>query len=171
MKKQEEQPTIDIEAINAFIDEIEYELVFKLLLGVSNNIIVEEEDTNRIVYLDGKPICYPKSSFNDFNIVKFDPFFNRKLTNFLFQRYMHIYLTENPDKRVISYFLANDLFTNETFAVVRTTKGDIESNRFVNETLCWIDLIYKMDGAQFPYEEFYKLDQAIVYMRNSERNQ
>lgn len=163
-KKQEviEIPLYVIDSMPK-IQELEYELVFKLNLGARNSIITDE--TGNVVQIDGKPICYPKDAINDHNIIKFDPFFNRKLTNFLFKRYVYIYMSENPGVEIQSFSLVNDLFTHETFAVARTNRGDICSNRFSNETVCWIDLIYKMDNSQFPYKEFYDIDRTITYTR------
>lgn len=163
-KKEQFDPTPYFQ----MIDEIEYDLIFKLELGVSNNICTEQ-DSRTLVQLDNKPICYPKNTFNnDYNIIKFDPFFNRKLMNFLFKRYAYIYLKENPDIQITSFFLTSELICpNEVFAVCRTNRGDITSNSFTNETVCWIDLIYKMEQCQYPYKEFYKLDQAITIIRTS----
>jgi hypothetical protein len=165
MAKKKEQ--FDPTPYFTMIDEIEYDLIFKLELGVNNNICTEQ-DSRTLVQLDGKPICYPKIAFNDYNIIKFDPFFNRKLANFLFQRYVYIYLKENPNIQISSFFLTSELIRpNEVFAVCRTNRGDIVSNSFTNETVCWIDLLYKMEGCQYPYKDFYALDQAITFIRTS----
>lgn len=151
------------------IDEIEYDLIFKLELCV-NNCICLEQDARTLVQLDGKSICYPKTAFNDYNIVKFDPCFNRKLAHFLFQRYAYIYTRENPNVDIMSFFIASNLFSGnggEMFAICRTNKGDFMSNSFTNETMCWIDLIYKMERCQYPYTDFYYIDQSISQIRNS----
>lgn len=165
MAKKKEQ--FDTNSIQLFIDEIEYDLIFRLNLCVDNGICMEE-DARTLVQLDNKPICYPKTAYNDYNIVKFDPFFNRKLANFIFQRYVYIYAKEHPNTQINSFFLSSELIRpNEVFAVCRTGMGDICSNSFVNETTCWIDLIYKMEGCQYPYPDFYHLDKGITFIRNS----
>ena len=165
MAKKKEQ--FDLTNALQMIDEIEYDLIFKLELGVNNNICTEQ-DSRTLVQLDNKPICYPKTAFNVYNIIKFDPFFNRKLCNFLFQRYVYIYMRENPGLEISSFFLTAELIRpNESFAVCRTNRGDITSNSFVNETTSWIDLIYKMERCQYPYKDFYYLDQAITFIRTS----
>ena len=162
-KKEQFDPTNAV----TMIDEIEYDLIFKLELGVSNSICTEQ-DGMTIVKIDNKPICYPKTAFTSRDIVKFDPFFNRKLANFLFQRYAYIYIRENPGINIQAFFLTSELIRpGEVFAVCRTNKGDIASNSFINETTCWIDLIYKMERCQYPYKDFYYLDQSITFIRNS----
>jgi hypothetical protein len=165
MAKKKE--TFDTGKALNMISDIEYDLIFRLRMSVNNNICMEE-DGRTLIQIDNKAICYPKETFNDYNIIKFDPFFNRKLANFLFQRYVYIYLKENPNIQISSFFLTSELIRpNEVFAVCRTNRGDIVSNSFTNETVCWIDLLYKMEGCQYPYKDFYALDQAITFIRTS----
>ena len=148
----------------AKIDEIEFDLIGRLELGVSNGICTES-DSRTLIQIDNKPICYPKTAFNDRNIIKFDPFFNRRLAAFLFQRFAYIYMIEHQGASISSFWTASNLLNlDESFAVCRLTNEygithDIQSNCFSNETVSWIDLIYKMDMCQYPYKEFYELDQ------------
>lgn len=163
MAKKKE--TFDTGKALDMISDIEYDLIFRLRMSVNNNICMEE-DGRTLIQIDNKAICYPKETFNDYNIIKFDPLFNRKLSYFLFQRYIYIYLSEHPDITIDSFSLAYELFNpTALFAVCRTNKGIIESNRFKNETLCWIDLLYKMDREQASYEDFIYLDNTITYIR------
>ena len=158
---------MDIDSVMNLISEIEHDLLFTLEIGVNNNVCTSEGSP---IIIDGKPILYPKGSFEDsFNNIKFDPFWNRKLTNYLFQRYIKIFQQENG-VYVMSFFLANDLPKSPmTFAVCRTKEyGDIQSNRFINETVCWIDLIYKLEKCQYSYEEFLEIDEYITFVRNME---
>lgn len=157
----------------AKIDEIEFDLIGRLELGVSNGICTES-DSRTLIQIDNKPICYPKTAFNDRNIIKFDPFFNRRLAAFLFQRFAYIYMIEHQGASISSFWTASNLLNlDESFAVCRLTNEygithDIQSNCFSNETVSWIDLIYKMDMCQYPYKEFYELDQNINIIRMME---
>jgi hypothetical protein len=165
MAKKKE--TFDVTPIINAMNDIEYDLIFRLRMSINNNICMEEDGS--LIQIDDKPICYPKETFNDFNIVKFDPFFNRKLAYFLFQRYVYIYLSEHPDVSIESFSMAYELFNpTAMFAVCRTNKGIIESSRFKNETLCWIDLLYKMDKADIPYEDLANIDNGITWIRKEE---
>lgn len=162
-KKEQFDPSNAIQMIN----DIEYDLIFKLELDVSNDICIEQ-NSKSLVQLDGKPICYPKEAYDNYNIIKFDPFFNRKLANFLFQRYAYIYMREHPGIEISAFFISVELTRlNEPFAICRTNMGDISSNSFTNETVCWIDLLYKMEGCQYPYDEFSYIDKAISFIRTN----
>lgn len=163
MTKKKEQ--FDITRALEMIQEIEYDLIFRLQMSVNNSILCEE-DCRTLVQLDNKPICYPKEVFNDYNIVKFDPIFNRKLAAFLFQRYIYIYLSENRNIEITSFSIAYEIINPKMmFAVCRTNRGDIISNFFQNETLCWFDLMYKLEGCQYPYQDFAYLDSAITHIK------
>ena len=165
MAKKEQ---FDVTAVINTITEIEYDLILRLEINVSNNILIES-DGKTLITLDNKPICYPKEAYNNFNVIKFDPFFNRKLANFLFQRYVYLYLREHPGVSIDAFFLATELTRpKDIFAKCRTSIGDIESNCFTNETVSWIDLLYKMDNCQYPYNEFLKLDQGINFIKSME---
>ena len=50
---------------------------------------------------------------------------------------------------------------NYVYAMCRTNKGDIESHPFTNESVCWIDLIYIMEGMTNKYELFNNIDMEI----------
>lgn len=159
---------IDVNSVLETISEIEYDLLFMLEIGVNNNICVNSD--GKPIVIDGKAICYPKTLFeNNFNVIKFDPFWNRKLTNYLFQRYIVMYQQENNNIHVTSFFITSDLSNpSQLFAVCRTNMGDIQSNKFTNETVCWIDLMHKIEQVQYPYEKFLEIDSIITLLRNSE---
>lgn len=163
-KKKEE--AFDASRALTMINDIEYDLIFRLQFSVNNNFCTEE-DCRTLIQIDNKALCYPKGSYpNDHTVINFDPFFNRKLAYYLFQRYAYMYMAEHPGVQISSYSLAymlND--TSKMFAVCKTNQGDIQSNVFTNDTLCWIDLILKMDNSQYPYADFDYIDQAITYIR------
>lgn len=167
-KKEQYDPTPMIE----LMDEIEYDLIYKLEICVNNGILLES-DNKTLLQLDNKSICYPKTAYDSYSIIKFDPFFNRKLAQFLFQRYACIFMKEHPGFTINSFWTASNLLClNETFAVCRLMKDgysspwkDMQSNAFVNETVAWIDLIYAMDACRYSYPQMYELDNAITYIK------
>lgn len=165
-KKHEE--VFDTSRALQLIGDIEYDLLFRLQFSENNNFLTEE-DCRTLVQIDNKAVCYPKDAYpNDHTIIGFDPFFNKKLAYFLFQRYVYMYMSEHPNVQISSFSLAYSLTdTNKMFAVCKTNHGDIQSNLFVNDTLCWIDLILKMDNSQYPLQDFEYIDQAITYIRKA----
>lgn len=171
MAKKKEQ--YDPSPALALIEEIEYDLLYRLEIGVVNNILLDSDGRTNL-QIDNKSICYPKNAYDSHNIIKFDPFFNRKLAQFLFQRYAYIFMLEHPEFTINAFWTAsNMLCLNETFAICRLTKEgyngtwrDIQSNAFVNETVAWIDLIYAMDASRYSYPQMYELDTAITYIKN-----
>lgn len=167
--------TISVNECIDLIDEIESNLIYSVELDISNNICVDIDENNIVtpLLMDGKQICYPKYIYNNFNIVGFDPFFNRKMSQMLLERYLKIYLArthiDNPDLNIITMFLAPTAFgSNQYMAVIRTNKGDIISNPFINETICWIDLLLKLDDQQYDYNYMKNLDLYICYVREIE---
>jgi hypothetical protein len=149
------------------MSEIEEELIYKLEICVENGFIMQD-DCKTVVKLDGKPICFPKNLYDNFNIVKFDPFFNKKITYMLFERFIAIFKREHPDVYIHSYFSALDA-TDMTrpMAVLKTSNGDYTSNKFSNETVSWIDLLFRLDGEN-RYKELSFIDNGIVGIRKIE---
>lgn len=165
MAKKVNKP--DVSGALALIEEIEYDIICRLEISISNNILIDGKD---VISINGKPICYPKDSYDNYNIIKFDPFWNRKLTNLLFERFIRIYSMEHPDIQINSFFLTMDLSRpNEVFAICRTNRGDIESNKFVNETVCWIDLIYKMEYCPYSFSNMKDIDNTISFLKTERK--
>lgn len=156
----------DVASVKKIIEEIEYNLVYALELSVNNGMFV---DNGHPIHIDGKSIKYPKVDieFLERDSINFDPFMNRKLAHFLFQRYAILRQCENPNLQISSFFITSDL-TNPTalFAVCRTNFGDYNSSKFTNETVCWIDLIHKMENVQYSHNVMNDIDMVINIERS-----
>lgn len=147
--------------------DLELELIYKLEICVDNGFLMQD-DGKTVVKIDGKPICFPKNLYDNFNIIKFDPFFNKKINTMLFERFLAIYRKEHPNMYIESYFIAVDA-TDMTrpIAVLRTGYGDYTSTKFMNETVCWLDLMFKLDGEDRSKELAF-IDCGITGIRNVE---
>ena len=174
MAQQKKEP--DFSQVIETINNLETELIYKLEIGVDNGFCTLN---GSVLKIDGKPICYPKDTFNSYAVAKFDPFMNRKLAYALFSMYTGIYVRENIDSDIgiESYFTTSDVMSSGTNKLLAVCKGKfinrnipIEwvSNRFRNETVCWIDLILKMDNSELPYAVMMSIDDYIDYVRSCE---
>lgn len=156
----------DVADIKKTIEEIEFNLLYTLNINVNNGMFV---DNGNPILIDGKTIRYPKvdAEFLERSSINFDPFMNRKLAHYLFQRYAILRQMENPNFNVSSFFITSDL-TNPLalFAVCRTNFGEYSSFKFTNETVCWIDLIHKMDGDDKSYNTMINIDSLINFERS-----
>jgi len=168
-KKPDFSSTIEI------IEQLEMELLYRLEIGVNNGFCTIGKE---VLKVDGKPVCFPKNIFT-VNVTGFDPFFNRKLAYALFSMYTVIYMKEyiGSDIRIDNFFTTSDVMAsgaNKLLAVCRgrfavnNTPIEWSSNRFRNETVCWIDLIFKMDNNEQPYAVMRSIDDYIDYVRSCE---
>lgn len=137
----------NVDNVRNEMSNIEYELIVMLEINVNNGILVEN---GMPIHIDGKSICYPKvdnSVILDKYTISFDPFMNRKVAYFLFNRYAVIRQMEDESFRIMSFFISKYLNNpNMLYATCRTNKGDFTSMPFTNESVCWINLIYIMEG-------------------------
>ena len=151
----------DVNSIKDKMSEIEYELICMLEINVNNGIFVEN---GMPVHIDGKSICYPKieSDGNDRYSINYDPFTNRKISYYLFNRYAIIRQMEDESFRITSFFISKYLNNpNVLYATCRTNKGDFNSQPFTNESMCWINLIYIMENGFCDYNLFSNIDNQI----------
>ena len=152
----------DVNYIKQVMSDIEYELICMLEINVSNGIFV---DRGMPIHIDGKSINYPKIENNgipDRYSINYEPFTNRKIAHFLFNKYAILRQMEDSSLRISSFFISKYLNNpNYVYAMCRTNKGDIESHPFTNESVCWIDLIDIMEGMTNKYELFNNIDMEI----------
>lgn len=166
MKTRKNKYDFDSKIVVQDIETLELNLIYTLQMNISNNIFVDE--SNQPIKLDNKYICYPKGLYHDFNLIQFDPVFNRKLSQFLLQEYLRLYITETQ-ANVISFFISYSLFNKDKIcAVLRTTTGDISSNYYDNESMCWLDLIFKLDGQPIDNTSFQNMDKYINFVKEME---
>lgn len=143
------------------MNELEYELICMLDIEVRNGILSEN---NTPIHIDGKAICYPKIDEINLNkyCINFDPFTNRKIAYFLFNKYVILRQMEDSLFNVVSFFISKYLkHPNVLYATCRTNGGDINSQPFTNETVCWINLIYLMENGYCDYNVFKNIDDQI----------
>ena len=90
----------DVNSIKDKMSEIEYELICMLEINVNNGIFVEN---GMPVHIDGKSICYPKieNDGNDRYSINYDPFTNRKISYYLFNKYAIIRQMEDESFRIM----------------------------------------------------------------------
>ena len=163
----------EITFLKANMSEMEYDLIMMLEISVSNGIFVEG---NKPIHIDGKSICYPKKEEligkTDKFYINYDPFNNRKIAYYLFNKYAAIRQMEDPTLEIMSFFIAKDIVDTDgkIYAMCRTNKGSYTSDKFTNESLCWIDLIYKMECGSVP-ELLNRIDELINYERLLQQNE
>ena len=151
----------NVSDVKKAMDEIEYNLLLVLEININNGIFVEN---GMPVHIDGKSINYPKIPFEfpDKYSINYEPFTNRKIAHFLFNKHAILRQMEDSSLRISSFFISKYLNNpNYVYAMCRTNKGDIESHPFTNESVCWIDLIYIMEGMTNKYELFNNIDMEI----------
>lgn len=152
----------DVSYIKNKMSDIEYELIHMLEINVNNGIFVEKGVP---VHIDGKSICYPKIELDgthDRYSMNYDPFMNRKVAHFLFNRYVNIRQMEDMTFRVTSFFISKYLNNpNVLYATCRTNKSDYISQPFINESVCWINLIYIMENGNCDYNLFNNIDNQV----------
>lgn len=157
------------------IEQLEMELLYKLEIGVDNGFCTPDGKT--VLKIDDKPIVYPKSTATNPMVTGFDPFFNRKLAYALFSMYTTIQVRENVafDYVIDSYFTTSDVMSSGSSKLMAVCRGRMNgepfewvSDRFRNETVCWMDLLFKMDNCEQPYSVMRTIDDAIDYVRSVE---
>lgn len=152
----------DVSFIKNKMNDIEYELICMLEINVNNGIFVEN---GMPIHIDGKSICYPKIETNgvpDRYSINYDPFMNRKVAHFLFNRYAVIRQMEDESFRIVSFFISKYLNNpNMLYATCRTNRGDFTSQPFTNESICWINLIYIMENGCCDYNLFSNIDNQV----------
>lgn len=167
MKKANKNPFTEQEVydINMFIDWMYTDLVYVLQVDIHNNILVD--DNKKPILMDNKYIYYPSTlMYRDSNMIPFDPVMNKRLAQFLLQKYLTIYASEHYEMEIVSFFISYSICDNTKMsAVVRTTKGDIISNYYTNESLCWLDLLFKLDNQDRDPIMLQKIDKYIDYVR------
>lgn len=137
----------DVNEIKNIMDQIEYDLICMLEIDISNGIFVEN---GMPIHIDNKSINYPKIDMNgvpDRYSINYEPFSNRKIAYYLFNRYAVIRQIENPYFEIVSFFISKYLNNQDyLYAMCRTNAGDFISQPFTNESVCWINLIYNMEN-------------------------
>lgn len=171
-----QQKNTDYTNTFGIIEQFEMELLYRLEIGVDNGFCTMP-DGKTVLKIDDKPICYPKNAFVNPSVVGFDPFFNRKLAYALFSMYTTILVKEKIASNLIidNFFITSDVMVsgaNKLLAVCRGRLGNTpiewSSNRFRNETVCWMDLLFKMDNSEQLYSVMRTIDDAIDYVRSVE---
>lgn len=152
----------DTNHIKGVIDELEYGLICMLEINVSNGIFV---DSGMPIHIDGKSINYPKIEMNgvpDKYSINYEPFTNRKIAYYLFNRYVIIRQMEDPNFEITSFFISKYLNKPDyLYATCRTNKGDFTSQPFTNESVCWVNLIYMMEQGYCDFNIFHAIDVQI----------
>lgn len=142
-------------------DDIVYDIMCYAGLGTSYNIVVDT-DTNKAIPYNQKFMVYPSNSINLKNndqLINFDPIFNFKIMESVFK----VYITKIAFERgwdirsVYLYSKTEDKVKDPTtgkfnipkYAEVRYTDGTvITSNFYYNETVCYIDLMLRIEGIE-----------------------
>lgn len=152
----------DVSNIKKVISGIEYDLICMLEINVHNGIFVEN---GMPIHIDGKSINYPKidnGGVPDRYSINYEPFSNRKVAHFLFQKYVVIRQMEDESFNVISFFISRYLNNpNMFYATCRTNRGDFTSQPFTNESVCFVNLIYIMETGNCDYYLFNNIDSQI----------
>lgn len=149
----------DISDVKNEIENVEYDLLRMLEIGVNNGVFVEK---GMPIHIDGKSIHYPKLIPEELDrySVNYDPFNNRKIAYFLFNRYAVLRMMEGLS--VTAFFISKYIKDpNNLYATCRTNQGDYISHPFTNEAVCWIDLIYIMENGKSDYTLFNNIDMQI----------
>lgn len=156
-----------------YMDDTEASLMFLLSLQTSNDLCCDFDENGQVIPLvvDNKPVCFPKNICTDFSVLKFDPWFNSKLTQVLVQRAVNLYaMDNNPD--IASICITPNRATGKVKAYVNNNKGFtlVESSEYVNEAISWVDLIIRLrdfgDMDDYQAHKLCCLDEYITYLRN-----
>lgn len=151
---------VNVEETKNVMEQIEYNLLCMLDVEVRNGILVEK---NAPIHIDGKVINYPKKEIDiqDKYSINYEPFSNRKIAYYLFNKYVLLKQFEEPDKSISSFFISKFINNQDyLFASCRYSNGvEISSRLFTNESICWIDLIFIMEHDQI--NEMHGIDHVI----------
>lgn len=132
------------------MNELEYQLLLAIGLSVDVNHNLIDQDYGTIVYLNGKNIKAKRGSIEPFirkTDVYFDPINNVKLMRTLFQYFIN--KINNLDNRYFSVFFP---VSKENGLISIEIKSELEcfkSDYFYNESLRYIDLIFKISGYDY----------------------
>lgn len=164
----------DANYIKDTMNKIEYDLICMLEINISNGVFVEN---GMPVHIDGKSIRYPKIETNgtvDRYSINYDPFMNRKVAHYLFNKYAIIRQIEDPSFRISSFYISKYLNSPDySYAACSTNKGIIMSKAFTNESVCWINLIFEMENYKIDTELFKAIDthiniERLMYQKEKE---
>lgn len=129
------------------MNDLEYQLLLTIGLSVDTNHNIIDQDYGTIVYLNGKNIKAKRGSVEPFirkTDIYFDPLNNMKLMRSLFQYFIN--KINDLDNRYFSVFFPvygdNGLVSVE----IKSETESFKSDYFYNESLRYIDLIFKISG-------------------------
>lgn len=132
------------------MNDLEYQLLLAIGLSVDTNHNLIDQDYGTIIYLNGKNIKSNRGTIEPFirkTDVYFDPINNVKLMRTLFQYFIN--KINDLDNRYFSVFFPvykdNGLISIEIKSELESFKSDY----FYNESLRYIDLIFKISGYNF----------------------
>lgn len=117
-------------------------------LGLNNQHIVYDQDSNTIITVDGKAIAFtfiPNTNFfyDTNNCILFDPFHDFKTISKLFSYYLDKEQRSGNISFVETYFIQENE-NKETCIVVKTQTEIYESAYYKNKCLKICDIILKM---------------------------
>lgn len=159
MKKM--QIGFDMDNVKNAIDRMEYDLICMLEIDISNGIFVQN---GMPIHIDGKVINYPKIEMTgqDKYSINYEPFSNRKIASFLFNRYAVIRQIEDPNFKIFTFSISKYLNNpNYLYAICKSNKGEFISQPFTNESVCLVNLIYIMEQEYCDFDLFTNIDTSI----------
>ena len=103
-----------------------------------------DQDTGEICCLGNKDIVVPGSQSGK-NAIEFDPN-NPKMMNKLFMEFLDKLAEEEEIDPCVSYGIYNTRDGMNTGRVMFNNGEIIESKKYKNESLCYIDLVHRING-------------------------
>lgn len=132
------------------MNELEYELLLAIGLSVDSNCNLIDQDYGTIVYLNGKNIKAKRGAIEPFirrTDVYFDPVNNVKLMRTLFQYFIN--KINDLDNRYFSVFFPVFKDNGSTAIEIKSETESFRSDYYYNESLRYIDLIFKISGYEY----------------------
>ena len=123
-------------------------LMMEVGFDVGNHRRLVDQDTGTEIKFEGRYMVAPDSKSGR-NSVEFDPVNNVKQMSSIFGYYNQKVACESDGQEEIkTYFpVETDASTGKGYIEARTQDGVIRSNEYVSDSLKYVDLIMKMNGA------------------------
>lgn len=129
------------------MNDLEYQLLLTIGLSVDANHNLIDQDYGTIVYLNGKNIKVKRGPVEPFirkTDIYFDPLNNMKLMRSLFQYFIN--KIHDLDNRYFSVFFPVYGDNGAIAIEIKSETESFKSDYFHNESLRYMDLIFKISG-------------------------